>query len=165
MVLAVRLTFVLALTSGGCARPTASASPGPDAAGSRMVSVRVPAALRLARGLDTLSVGVDPASLAGTQVAVDPGMTLGVETDAAVFAQGQPAPAPGRHRLSSGADFDLGASIWNAAEDGLPEPGTKYAAEMRLVLFETDVAPGSHWDPHAGHYKGLWTRTLRQAEE
>jgi hypothetical protein len=36
---------------------------------------------------------------------------------------------------------------------------------MHLVLFETDVPPQHEWDPHAGHYKALWTRTLRQAEE
>jgi hypothetical protein len=41
----------------------------------------------------------------------------------------------------------------------------KYVAEVQLVLFETDVPPGHMWNPRAGHYHALWSRTLRQAEE
>jgi len=159
------MAIVALFVSGGCARQATSSSLETDAARPRAVSVRVPAALSLARGLDTLSVAIDPASLAATQVTADPGMTLGVETDVSVFAQGQPPPPPGRHGLSSGTDFDVGSSIWNTAQDGLPVPGTKYVAELRLVLFETDVPTGPHWDPHGRHYRALWTRTLRQAEE
>jgi hypothetical protein len=121
--------------------------------------------LTLARSLDSLSVGVDPASLALTQVTADPGTSLGVETHVSVFAQGQAPTTPGRHGLASGTDFAPGTSSWTSAQDGLPVPGTKYVAEMELVLFETDVPPAPRWDPHAGHYKALWTRTLRQAEE
>ncbi len=117
------------------------------------MSVRVPAALTLARALDTLTVAVDPASLATTQVAADPGMILGVETDVVVFAQGGPRPAEGRHGLSSSTDFDVGTDTWSTAHDGLPVPGVKYVAEVQLVLFETDVPPGHMWDPHAGKYK------------
>ena len=158
------VAFVALAAAAACARPP-SPSPGSDAAAPSVVSVRVPAALSLARALDSLSVAVDPGSLAVTQVTVNPGMTLGVETHVAVFAQGQPPPQPARHGLTSGTDFALGTSIWNTAQDGLPVPGTKYVAEMQLELFETDVPPGHSWDPHAGRYKALWTRTLRQAEE
>lgn len=136
-----------------------------DAAGTRSLSVRVPAALTLARALDTLTVSVDPASLAATQVEAEPGMVLGVETDVVVFAQGEARPTQGRHGYASGTDFALGADTWSTAHDGIPVPGVKYVAEVQLVLFETDIPSGYLWDPHAGRYRALWTRTLRQAEE
>jgi hypothetical protein len=165
------VAVLLATLSAGCNRrvPTTSLladSPDtPDAAETRQLSVRVPAALTLARALDTLTIAVDPASLAATQVEVAPGMGIGVETDVVVFARGGERPARGRHGLSSGADFDVGTDTWTTAHDGIPVPGVKYVAEVELVLFETDVPAGHMWDPHAGKYKALWTRTLRQAEE
>lgn len=127
--------------------------------------MRVPAALALARALDTLTIAVDPASLAATQVAADPGMVLGVETDVVVYPQGGERPSRGRHGLSSGAEFGGERNTWSTARDGLPVPGVKYVAEAELVLFETDVPAGPAWDPHAGRFKVLFTRTLRQAEE
>jgi hypothetical protein len=151
-----------------CTRPSSSVvAPPPDAAGARVISVRVPAALRIERGLDTLSVSIDEASLAPTDVTADPGMVLGVQTDVYVFPQGQPRPSTGRHGLASSTDFAAGFGVdtWNTAQNGVPAPGKRHVVEMDLVLFETDVAPGHEWDPHAGKYKPLWTRTLRQAEE
>jgi hypothetical protein len=147
--------------SAACSR---QASPSLDA-GPKQVTVRVPAGLSLERALDTLTVAVDPGSLAATQVAVDPGMVLGVESDVVVFPRGGERPARGRHGLSSGTSFDLGDDTWQSARDGLPVPGVKYVAEVELVLFETDVPAGHLWDPRAGRYRALWTRTLRQAEE
>jgi hypothetical protein len=129
------------------------------------MNVRVPAALSIARALDTLSLSIDRSSLADTTVTVDPGMIVGVESETVVFPVGQPRPASGRHGFQSGADFTLGVDTWSASTDGLPVPGTKYVAEMRLVLFETDVPPQHEWDPHAGRFEALWTRTLQQAEE
>ena len=129
------------------------------------IKVRVPAALGIARALDTLSVSVDPSSLADTTVRVDGGMIVGVESETVVFPVGQPRPASGRHGFRSGADFTLGVDTWSASTDGIPVPGTKYVAEMRLVLFETDVPPQPRWNPHAGRFEALWTRTLKQAEE
>ena len=137
----------------------------PVASGPHRESVRVPAALSLSRGLDTLTVSIDPASLAGTEVTVDPGMSLGVESDTAVFAAGQQPAPTGRKGYVSGASFSLGTTTWSRSADGIPVPGTRYVAEMRLVLFETDVPPQQAWNPHAGRFKALWTRTLRQAEE
>jgi hypothetical protein len=137
--------------------------------------VRVPAALRIARALDSLSVGIDPASLALTQVPVDRGMTIGVERDVFVFPEGQARPAEGRRGVGSGPSFDAATDTWTTTDSGIPVPGTKYVAEVELVLFETDVRPGQtqtrqtgqtgSWDPRAGRYKALWSRTLRQAEE
>jgi hypothetical protein len=129
------------------------------------VRVPVPAAIRVARGLDTLTVSVDAASLADTTVSVDPGMTLGIESHTSVFPAGGAPSGEGRHGLASGTDFTAGIDTWNTRTEGLPLSGTKYVAETTLVLFETDVPPQHHWDPHAGRYQPLWTRTIRQAEE
>jgi hypothetical protein len=160
--------LVLGAAVAGCDRPARGTAAVADAGGTLELSVRVPAALTLARALDTLTVGLDPASLATAQVAADPGMILGVESDVVVFPQGGERPAAGRHGYTSGTSFDVGEDTWSSAHDGLPVPGVKYVAEMQLVLFETDV-PASRardgWDPHAGKYRPLWARTLRQAEE
>ncbi len=153
------------VASLACSRPTATASPEAGASGSREVAVRVPAALMVARAIDALSVGVDPTSLAFTQVTADAGMVLGVERAAFVFPAGQAPPAYGRSAVEAGADFTVATDTWTLKQDGIPEPGTRYAAEVRFVLFQTDVPPTKGWDPHAGHYRALWSRTLRQAEE
>ena len=137
----------------------------PDAALGGELSVKVPGALMIARGLDSVSVSIDPASLASTIVRVAPGMTVGVETECAVFPIGQPRPSLSRHGLASGADFDVGTSTWNATPDGIPVQGAKYIAEMKIVLFQTDVPPGRAWNPRAGRFEALWSQTLRQAEE
>jgi hypothetical protein len=155
----------LPAVSTGCSRRASSASPGADASTPPLLAVRVPAGLTLSRALDTLSVAVDPGSLALTQVAADAGRTLGVEWNLVVFARGQPRPSEGRHGVSSTTDFDAATSTWSTARDGLPVPGLEYVAEMQLILFQTDVAPAPGWDPHAGRYRVLWTRTLVQAEE
>jgi hypothetical protein len=157
--------LLLSALGAGCSRHASTTSVAGDAGGTRQVAVRVPAALTLARALDTLTIAVDPGSLAATEVTADPGMVVGVETDVVVFAQGEERPAEGRHGLSSGTGFDVGTDTWSTAHDGIPVSGVKYVAEMHLVLFETDVPAGHLWDPHAGKYKALWTRTLRQAEE
>jgi hypothetical protein len=125
----------------------------------------VPAGLRIARAIDSLSVSIDPGSLGETEVTADPGTIIGIETECFAFALGQARPALGRRGFTSGSDFDVGIVTWSTKQDGIPQTGTKYVAEMLLVLFETDVPPGRTWDPHAGSYKALWTRTLRQAEE
>jgi len=149
----------------GCDRGSRSTSRARDGFGPGEISVRVPAALSIARGIGALSVSIDPASLAGTTVQVDRGTFIGVEAEVLVFPVGQAQAAGRGHSLQSSTEFDGVTATWNAKQDGIPLPGTKYVAEMQLILFETDVAPGSEWDPHSGHYKSLWTRTLRQAEE
>jgi hypothetical protein len=151
--------------SAACARTSGQAGVAADAGGPQTLSVRVPAALLVSRGLDSLSVSVDPASLAPTTIAVDAGMQLGVESHITIYPLGQPRPAQGRHGLSSGTEFDLGVDTWNAAQDGIPARGTRYVVDADIALFETDVAPGRGWDPHAGRFKTLWERSIHQAEE
>jgi hypothetical protein len=157
--------LVVAVVATACTPQPPQASAPPDASGPRELAVRVPAALSLSRGLDALSVSIDPASLAETKVVVDPGMIVGVEDEVVVYPIGQERPSSGRLGYSSSADFALGTDSWSTRTDGIPVPGTRYVAAMRLVLFETDVPPQHEWDPHAGRYKALWTRTLEQAEE
>ena len=127
--------------------------------------MHVPGALRIARSLDSLTVEIDPASRADADVILDPEMVLGVESRVKVFAPGQAQNSGERHGFASGASFDVGASTWSLSQDGIPRADQRYVAEMTLVLFETDVRPGHDWDPHAGRFKALFTRTIRQAEE
>jgi hypothetical protein len=153
------------LLSPGCSRRDPSTLLPSDGPGMVQLSVRVPAALSVARAIDTLSVAVDPASLGLMQVTAHAGTFIGVETDVFVFAKQKARPVLEHRGVASSADFDVGSSTWNTQRDGVPEPGTKYVVEMQLVLFETDVLPAPAWDPHAGSFKPLWTQTLRQAEE
>jgi hypothetical protein len=157
--------LALVLVCAACDRGTSSPSSARDSSGPRELAVRVPGALMIARGIDSVSVSIDPTSLADTTVLADAGMVIGIETECFVFPMGQARPASGRHGLTSSANFDVGVSTWNANADGIPVQGTKYVAEMEIVLFQTDVPAGHKWDPHAGRFKALWTRTLRQAEE
>jgi hypothetical protein len=153
------------LVALACSRPTGATAPVSDASAAGEVSVHVPAALTVARGIDTLSVAIDPASLGSMQVGTHAGTTLGVEANVSVFAQGRPEPILEHRCAATGADFAVCASAWSTRRDGVPLPGTTYAVEMRLVLFETNAPLGDEWDPHAGSFTPLWTRTLRQAEE
>jgi len=154
-----------AFACNGCSRRAPPPSLAADGAGPRELWLRAPAALSIARAIDSLSVSVDPASLADTSVQADSGMFIGVEAEFFVFPLGQARPAVGRRTVQSSADFSAVTATWNTKQDGIPAPGTKYVAEMNVVLFETDAAPDRGWEPHFGHYESLWTRTLRQAEE
>ena len=155
--------LALACSLAACDRHHAASTR--DGAAGRAEVVDVPAALRIARGLDTLSVELDPDALAKSTVHVEPGRTLGVAYTTRIFEQGRTKLQSERHGYVSGRGFDLGTSVWHTAADGLPQPGQKYLVEMKLVLFETDVKPGPHWNPHAGRFHVLLERTLRQAEE
>jgi hypothetical protein len=148
-----------------CSRHALSTSQDVEASGPRELAVRVPAALSLARAIDTLSVAVDPASLAFTQVTADAGRVIGVEREVFVFPEGQARPALGRRGVVPSADFTVSTDTWTTKKDGIPVSGAQYVVEVRFVIFETDVPLGNGWDPHAGEYKALWSRTLRQAEE
>jgi hypothetical protein len=156
-----------ALLLSGCSRGTPATLPPEDGASLVQLSVRVPAALSVARAIGSLSVSVDPASLGLMQMTPHAGTFIGVETDVFVFDLDHEGARPvrERHAVGSGADFNVGSSTWNTKRDGVPAPGTRYVVEMQIVLFETDVAPAPTWDPHAGGFKALWMRTLRQAEE
>jgi hypothetical protein len=157
--------LVAALCSAGCSRQSLSTPSDANESGPRQLAVRVPAALSIARAINALSVAVDPASLALTQLTADAGMVIGVEREVFVFAEGQARPALGRRGLVQNTDFASSTDAWTTKQDGIPVPGTQYAVEMQFVLFETDVPYANGWNPRAGNYKVLWSRTLRQAEE
>ena len=139
--------------------------PDADAPAPGQLAVRVPAALTISRALDALSVSVDAASLAWTHVTTEAGRVVGVEREVFVFPAGQTRPASGRRRVVPSTDFGVGTDTWTTKQDGIPVAGTQYVVEVRFVVFETDALPANGWDPHAGNYKALWSRTLRQAEE
>ncbi len=160
LVTATALAFACSLT--GCDRHHAAST---DAATERAETVQVPAALRIARGLDTLSVELDPDLLAKTTVHVAPGRTVGVAYTARVFERGKTRLESERHGYVPGQGFNLGTLVWRTGKDSLPQSGRKYLVEMKLMLFETDVKPGPHWNPRAGRFHVLLEKTLRQAEE
>jgi hypothetical protein len=154
--------------SAGCSRPAPSASlPGDASSGLVALSIRVPAALTVARAIDTLSVAVDPESLGTMQVTASAGAVLGVEARTRVFAQGSDRPLLEHRTVDSRTDFAACSHAWSIRDDGLPVEGTKYVVEVQILLFETAVPDtgAREWDPHAAGFKSLWTRTLRQAEE
>jgi hypothetical protein len=131
------------------------------ASGPREIAVRVPAALRLARELGSLSISFDPAARATVAVPVDAGMHVGVETRSWVFPRTRPRPAEGgRRSVRPGEEIELDAATWSVRADE-----TRYVAEVEVTLFETDVPPSPTWSPQTGSYRVLWSRTLRQAEE
>jgi len=126
----------------------------------------VPAGFGIERGLDALLVRIDPAALAFTEVDAGAAAVVGIESEVYAFARGQPRPDRGKHGLAAGSDFERTRVAWTTDRDGIPLQGTKYVVEMNLILFETDVPLGAAtWNPHAGRYTVLWTRTLRQSEE
>lgn len=153
--------FVLVVACvAACDRPSPSRDPT-----ARRVAVDVPAALRIARGLDTLSVELDPDLRADKTVQVAAKRTVGVAYTARVFERGRRHLVSQRRGYVAGRGFDLGKLVWRTDRDGLPRRDHKYLVEMHLVLFETDVPPSPGWHPRAGHFHALLTRTLRQAEE
>lgn len=158
--------LVLALAccaAAGCDRHAAPALV--DAGTSRAVEVRVPGALRVARGLDTLSVELDPEMLVKKSVRAQRKRTVGVAYTARVFERGQTKVQSERRGYVAGRGFDVGVLVWRSDRDLIPRSGKKYLVELHLVLFETDVPPGAHWSPRAGHFHVLLEKTLRQAEE
>jgi hypothetical protein len=153
----------LVALGAGCDRHKAPSAA--DAEPGRAEIVQVPAALRIARGLDTLSVEIDPDLLADKTVRVEPGRSIGVAYTARVHERGRPRLESTRRGYVPGRGFDLGTLVWRTGKDGLPRAGEKYQVEMQLVLFETDVRPGPDWNPHAGHFRVLLEKALSQAEE
>jgi hypothetical protein len=129
--------------------------------------VRVPAALAISHAIDTLSVAVDPASFGLTELTAHAGSVIGVEAQVSVFPrdQRQAQRLVERRTIGPGVNFDVSSISWSTAQDGVPTPGMRYVVEMQLVVFETNVPETKAWNPHAGNFRTLWVRTLRQAEE
>ena len=153
-----------------CSRSPHATPFTPDASRLVELTVRVPAALSIARALDTLSVAIDPETLGQTEVTTHAGTFIGVEAEISLFAKGHAtAVTPPQRHAWAGADFNACTAAWSTARDGIPTQGTEYVVEMTLVLFETDVlpvtTPAREWAPRSGKLETLWTRTLRQAEE
>ena len=121
----------------------------------------VPTKLAITRTATTISVSIDEPR---EQVSVDvtPGLVLGVNSQLVVDAVGSATPRLGRQGLSSGTDFNLGTSIFNRAQDGLPVPGVPYVVQMTLTVFETDRPPEHHWSPQGPRYRVLWTGVVQQ---
>jgi hypothetical protein len=160
----MRTAILAAMMIGACARGEDRANPV-DVASAREVSLRVPAALRLERELSALTVTFDAALRASTTVTVPAGASLGIETTTFVFPLGAARPARGRVAVVLGDDLSRGATTWTSDRDGVPAPGMRYAVELELVVFASDVPPGPAWRPRDGRFQVLWSRTLRQAEE
>lgn len=165
-----RLLAGIAAAACGCS-PRA-VSPPPAAAGgvpaARGTVVHVPTRLAVTRGPDTISVSVDRDGMEAILIPLTPGLTAGVRSDLFVYRDGETrSDDPLRSGLSSGQDFNLGTSIFNAVQDGLPARGGRYVVEMDVAVFETDVPPGHLWSPDrgSGGYRVLWRRTLRKAPD
>jgi hypothetical protein len=130
------------------------------------VTVKVPTKLAIQRTADSLSVTINRDSLESTSVVVGSKMVTGVQSNLFVYAEGDARPSEsGRHGLSGGLDFNLGTSILNTKQGGIPAPGKKYIVEMELAIFETDIPPQHMWSPYGKNYKILWKRTLRETVE
>lgn len=133
----------------------------PDAGTSRVV-LPIPTKLAIVRTATTLSIAVAERDRKPLTVEATPGLTLGVEHQLIVTAQGKRTTSEG---LSSGTDFNLGTRILNRATDGIPVPGTRYRVELKLTVFETDRAPEHLWSPQGPKYRVLWTGHLEQQAE
>jgi hypothetical protein len=165
--LALVAALFVAILCPACSRRTAPAPLPADAPGVVALSVRVPAGLAISHAIDAISVAVDPASFGLTEVSAHASTIVGIETHVLVYPRGQARAAAlvERRAVAPGTDFEVATSTWTTAQDGVPASDARYTVEMQLVLFETDVALTKPWDPHAGDFRVLWTRTLRQAEE
>src|SRR5260370_13455464 len=103
----------------GCDRRSPSTSLAREGSDSQL-SVRVPAALRIARAIDALSISIDPASLADTTVQAHRGMFVGVEAQFLVFPVGEARPAAGRRPQPSSAERRAGNATWVNKTDSGP---------------------------------------------
>jgi hypothetical protein len=142
--------------------PPAAAGGVPAARGT---VIHVPTRLTVTRGPDTVSVSVDRDALETTQIPLTPGLSAGVRSDLFVYREGATRSDHARRSgLCSALDFNLGTSIFNAGQDGLPIRGERYVVEMDVAVFETDVPPAHMWSPEGGsrRFRVLWQRTLRK---
>jgi hypothetical protein len=136
-----------------------------DMTTARVTVIHVPTKLAVTRGRDTLSVSVNHDAMETTLIWLTPGLSTGVRSELFVYREGATRPDHAlRSGLSSGLAFDLGTSIFNTAQDGLPIRGARYVVEMDVAVFETDIPPGHMWSPEGGNrrYRVVWQRTLRK---
>ena len=170
--------LLAAVICAGCATHTRSKGdsawqgfrvlpPIPDADSSirNEVIIKVPTKLAVMRTTDTLSIAVDRGSFDTTRITVGSKLVTGVQNELFVYSEGDARPFEGRRNGLSGVDFNLGTSILNAKQEGIPVPGKKYVVEMDMAIFETDIPPQHMWSPHSKNYRILWKRTLKQTVE
>lgn len=125
---------------------------------------RLPIQLLVLRTKEQLSVAADPTSVKPVKLKVGRNMVTGLKTALFIYRDGKLIRSGGEG-LQGGAKGNTIRNIvfiLNRRTDKLPRPGEKYAVEVRLTLFETDIPPQHMWSPESGRYKVLWTKTLRQ---
>jgi hypothetical protein len=131
----------------------------------RPVSICFPTRLKIERTSDTLSEMIDTNSLQSTNIMVGTNMITGVESKIYIYPEGESRPANGSQEVCNSLDFIPSIYYWHTKTDGIPLPGKKYAVEVDLTAFETDIPPQHMWSPHSKNYKVLWQRTLTQTVE
>jgi hypothetical protein len=126
------------------------------------IQIRVPTKLRIERTPGVVKVEVNRDSLESVKLTIDEGMVIGVKDELRVYPAGKSRPAlPQRSGVTEGTDFNLGVDSLNANDRNFPVPNKKYAVEMTLTVFETDLHPRHTWRPlESRKYKVLLQRTL-----
>jgi hypothetical protein len=138
-----------------------TSSPGGKASPSE-IQIRVPTKLRIERTPRVFKVEVNRDSLESVQLTMSQGMVIGVKDELRVYPAGKPRPVlPHRVGATEGTDFNLGVDVLNAGDRNFPVPNKKYAVELTLTVFETDVHPRHMWRPwESKKYKPLLQRIL-----
>jgi hypothetical protein len=132
----------------------------------KYISVQVPTKFKIARTIDTLTIGLDRNSFESTNLLIGKKMITGIQAKIFIYPAGERRPANGDYSLAGGLDFDFDPCTWNATNDKIPLPGKKYIVEQDFTIFETDIPTQHMWNPQGGkNYKILWQRTLKQTIE
>lgn len=126
------------------------------------VQIRVPTRLRIERTPGVVKVEVSQDSPESVKLTIDTGMVIGVKDELRVYPADKSRPArPHRLGVTEGTDFNLGVDFLNAGDPNFPVPDKKYAVEVGLTVFETDLHPRHLWRPwKSSKYKVLLQRTL-----
>ena len=135
---------------------------GADPSVGQQVFLRVPTRLKVGRGPETLSVGIDPATLVMTNITVGAKMESGVEMKLFVCRNGDERPESSEVDRASELEFDLQPSVLQAKD--LPS-AKACTVEIECAAFESDVPAQHSWDPGSDNYKVLWNRALKQTVE
>ncbi len=128
--------------------------------------VLVPTKLNVIRDGEQISVKPDLDFPQGIQLLLDPGRTMGVETDLRLYPKGGERPAqPQSVEFSSTVSaLGSGTEVLKAGEGRVGAPGNPYVVEEELTIFETDIPPEHMWMPKGSpNYKVLWRGLIVQA--
>ncbi len=135
------------------------------------VEVSIPSRLKVEQMPGSMSVAYDLASLRTVKIMVGKHMTIGMKDEFRVYPEGEARPVS-RRGLSmsevkelSSPNFRTSTEILTFDHDGIPAPGTRYAVEHDVALFETDIPAQHMWMPESGKkYKVLWEEKLNGVE-